>query len=77
MWPPDRSIRGAGALGGEPVFLVSSELLKRQIISVAGGFSSGKSAFINSLLHQNVKIQLPEGVLPTTAIPMYILQTNV
>ena len=56
-------------------FSASKELLKKQIISVSGGFSSGKSSFINSLLHEDVNIRLPEGVLPTTAIPMYISQT--
>jgi len=40
-------------------------------ISVGGGFSSGKSEFISSFIDGDIK--LPIGVVPTTAIPCYVL----
>lgn len=48
------------------------ELYKKNIIAVGGGFSAGKSRFINSLLEDN-KIKLPVGSEPTTAIPTYVI----
>ena len=47
-------------------------LYKKNIVAVGGGFSAGKSRFINSLL-ENSQIKLPEGVNPTTAIPTYVM----
>lgn len=41
------------------------------IIGVGGGFSAGKSRFINSLLGESI---LPEDQTTTTCIPTYILQ---
>lgn len=42
------------------------------VIGVAGQFSSGKSAFLNSLLGES-QIQLPEEQTPSTAVPSYII----
>jgi len=47
-------------------------LYKKNIVAVGGGFSAGKSRFINSFL-ENSQIKLPEGVNPTTAIPTYVM----
>ena len=47
-------------------------LYSRQIGAVGGGFSSGKSAFINSFL-TTPGIRLAEGRRPVTAIPCYII----
>lgn len=44
----------------------------KRSIAVAGGFSSGKSAFISSFF-QNKNSELPSDVSPTTAIPTYVL----
>ncbi|MGF6393345.1 dynamin family protein [Pseudomonas plecoglossicida] len=46
-------------------------LANKTVIGVGGGFSAGKSRFLNSLLCVNV---LPESLEPTTAIPSYIVQ---
>jgi len=44
----------------------------KSIIAIGGGFSSGKSAFINSFFEQN-SIELPIGIEPVTAIPTYVI----
>lgn len=44
----------------------------KSIVAVAGGFSSGKSAFISSFF-QNSSCKLPSDISPTTAIPTYVL----
>lgn len=49
-----------------------SSIYNKNIIAIGGGFSSGKSAFVNSFL-QNKKIKLPIGINPVTAIPTYII----
>lgn len=47
---------------------------KKTLVVVSGGFSSGKSSFINSLL--NAHVQLPVGVQPITAIPTYVIHSE-
>jgi hypothetical protein len=44
----------------------------KSIGAIGGGFSSGKSAFVNSFL-SNSKIKLAEGIRPVTAIPSYVI----
>ncbi|GAA8304336.1 acyl carrier protein [Helicobacter pylori] len=44
-------------------------LFQKTMVAVGGGFSAGKSTFLNSLL--GLKLKLPEDTLPTTAIPTY------
>ena len=46
----------------------------RTIGAIGGGFSSGKSAFVNSLLDASAGVKLAEGVNPVTAIPSYVLR---
>lgn len=48
-------------------------LHSRTIGVIGGGFSSGKSAFLNSLLDKSTNVKLAEGILPVTAIPSYVL----
>ena len=48
-------------------------LLSKNIIALAGLFSSGKSSFMNSLLKTG-EIVLPVDSNPTTAIATYVLQ---
>jgi len=50
-----------------------SDIYDKNIIAVGGGFSAGKSEFISSFFKKNSTIKLPIGVLPTTAIPTYIV----
>ncbi len=47
-------------------------LFKKSMVAVGGGFSAGKSAFLNNLL--GLKLKLPEAINPTTAIPTYCLR---
>ncbi|WQU79170.1 dynamin-like GTPase family protein [Helicobacter pylori] len=47
-------------------------LFQKTIVAVGGGFSAGKSTFLNNLL--GLKLKLPEDMNPTTAIPTYCLK---
>ncbi|GAA8982193.1 hypothetical protein EKB5_15150 [Helicobacter pylori] len=47
-------------------------LFQKNMVAVGGGFSAGKSSFLNHLLGLNLK--LPEYNDPTTAIPTYCLK---
>ncbi len=47
-------------------------LFQKTIVAVGGGFSAGKSTFLNHLL--GLKLKLPEDMNPTTAIPTYCLK---
>ncbi|MGL2660180.1 dynamin family protein [Helicobacter pylori] len=47
-------------------------LFQKTIVAVGGGFSAGKSTFLNNLL--GLKLKLPERMNPTTAIPTYCLK---
>ncbi len=47
-------------------------LFQKTIVAVGGGFSVGKSTFLNNLL--GLKLKLPEDMNPTTAIPTYCLK---
>ncbi|MGL2402127.1 dynamin family protein [Helicobacter pylori] len=44
-------------------------LFQKSMVAVGGGFSAGKSTFLNKLL--GLKLKLPEDINPTTAIPTY------
>lgn len=47
-------------------------LFQKGMVAVGGGFSAGKSSFLNHLLGLNLK--LPENLTPITAIPTYCLK---
>ncbi|MGL2398865.1 dynamin family protein [Helicobacter pylori] len=47
-------------------------LFQKTMVAVGGGFSAGKSTFLNNLL--GLKLKLPEHMDPTTAIPTYCLR---
>ncbi|GAA8365151.1 dynamin family protein [Helicobacter pylori] len=47
-------------------------LFQKTMVAVGGGFSAGKSTFLNNLL--GLKLKLPEDMNPTTAIPTYCLK---
>ena len=49
-----------------------SAIIGKTRIAVAGGFSSGKSSFLNGII-PDTNIKLPVGVNPVTAIPTYII----
>ena len=50
---------------------IAPQLSTKNIIAVAGGVSSGKSSFINSLLGEESHL-LPTDITPSTAIPTYV-----
>ena len=52
-------------------FLLFNQLIGKKIVSLGGGFSSGKSTFLNTLLG-NKKI-LPTDINPSTSVPTYII----
>ena len=52
---------------------LAPRLARRNICAVAGGFSSGKSSFLNALIG---KTMLPVKVTPTTSIPTYIFHVD-
>ncbi len=47
-------------------------LFQKSMVAVGGGFSAGKSTFLNNLL--GLKLKLPNDINPTTAIPTYCLK---
>ncbi|GAA8744400.1 hypothetical protein HpDR98_10070 [Helicobacter pylori] len=47
-------------------------MFQKNMVAVGGGFSAGKSTFLNNLL--GLKLKLPEHMDPTTAIPTYCLK---
>lgn len=44
----------------------------KTILSIAGGFSSGKSAFVNSFI-RNPNVKLATGLNPVTVVPSYVV----
>ena len=52
---------------------LAPRLAKRNICAVAGGFSSGKSSFLNALIGERI---LPTNITPTTSIPTYIFHVD-
>lgn len=46
------------------------DLANKTVVGIGGGFSAGKSRFVNSVLGEHV---LPEALAPSTAIPTFVL----
>ncbi|GAA7192790.1 hypothetical protein ID0444_03420 [Helicobacter pylori] len=64
------ALRALQELGNELQLVASyPSLFQKSMVAVGGGFSVGKSSFLNHLLGLNLK--LPEAINPTTAIPTY------
>ncbi|MFI3247091.1 MAG: dynamin family protein [Ferrimonas sp.] len=47
----------------------------KTVVAISGGFSSGKSTFITSLLSDK-SVKPPTGIAPTTAIPTYVFHSE-
>lgn len=47
-------------------------LHSKMVGAIGGGFSSGKSSFINSFMQDNA-VELATGIVPVTAIPSYVI----
>lgn len=46
------------------------DINQKQVIALGGGFSTGKSSFINAILNSKL---LPSNLTPTTAVPTYVI----
>ncbi|MGH4139466.1 dynamin family protein [Clostridium sp.] len=51
-------------------FILYEHLIGKNIVALGGGFSSGKSSFINSLMGKSI---LPAEIDPSTSVPAYIV----
>lgn len=51
-------------------FVLFDKLIGKNIVSLGGGFSSGKSSFLNSIMGKNI---LPSDINPSTSVPAYIV----
>ncbi|WP_054939246.1 dynamin family protein [Paenibacillus ihuae] len=51
-------------------FVLFDKLIGKNVVSLGGGFSSGKSSFLNALMGKRV---LPADIDPSTSVPTYIV----
>ena len=51
-------------------FILYDQLIGKNIVALGGGFSSGKSSFLNAIMGKPV---LPSDIDPSTSIPTYIV----
>ena len=52
-------------------------MFAKRSVAIGGGFSSGKSAFVNSFITiKQPRIELPVGIQPVTAIPSYVMASQ-
>lgn len=54
-------------------FILYEHLIGKRIVALGGGFSSGKSSFLNSLIGKKI---LPQDINPSTSVPAYIVNGN-
>lgn len=54
-------------------FILFDKLIGRNVVALGGGFSSGKSSFLNSLLGSEI---LPSDVTPSTSVPAYLINDS-
>lgn len=52
-------------------FILYDKLIGKNIVALGGGFSSGKSSFLNALMGKQV---LPADIDPSTSVPTYIVR---
>ena len=53
-------------------FILFQELIGKNVVALGGGFSSGKSSFLNAMLG-DAKI-LPTSIKPSTSVPAYVIK---
>lgn len=51
-------------------FILYDKLIGKNVIALGGGFSSGKSSFLNALMGRRI---LPADIDPSTSVPTYIV----
>lgn len=54
--------------------IIYGSLKRKNVIGLGGGFSSGKSSFLNTVMGQGEI--LPENINPSTSVPTYIVNGN-
>lgn len=54
-------------------FILYDKLIGKNVVALGGGFSSGKSSFLNSLLDQKI---LPANINPSTSVPAYLVNDD-
>lgn len=54
-------------------FILYDKLIGKNIVALGGGFSSGKSSFMNSLLGKKI---LPAAIDPSTSVPAYLVHDD-
>ena len=52
-------------------FILYDKLIGKNVVALGGGFSSGKSSFVNTLMDKQV---LPADIDPSTSVPTYIVR---
>lgn len=51
-------------------FILYDKLIGKNVVALGGGFSTGKSSFLNSLLDKKI---LPSNIDPSTSVPAYLV----
>ncbi len=51
-------------------FILFDRLIGKNVVALGGGFSSGKSSFLNSVLGEEL---LPSDITPSTSVPAYLI----
>ncbi len=51
-------------------FILYDKLIGKNIVALGGGFSSGKSSFLNALMGKKI---LPANINPSTSVPAYLI----
>ncbi len=51
-------------------FIMYDSLIGKNVVALGGGFSSGKSSFLNALMEREI---LPSDIDPSTSVPTYIV----
>lgn len=54
-------------------FILFEKLIGKNVVALGGGFSSGKSSFLNSILGQEI---LPSDIDPSTSVPAYLINSD-
>lgn len=54
-------------------FILFDNLIGRNVVALGGGFSSGKSSFLNSLMDEEI---LPSDITPSTSVPAYLINDS-
>ena len=51
-------------------FILYDKLIGKNVVALGGGFSSGKSTFLNSMMDCEI---LPSAITPSTSVPAYLI----